>query len=109
MRMPLGNGAGHDPPTIPFALLSAMAVELTVPVTVAFPVQTVPSAASPLNDNWPSIDEPLNLAVTLPDHWIWSPLHVAVTDEPFCVTFRVISAEALFDDAKVPRHAPAIS
>jgi hypothetical protein len=109
MRMAVGNDAGHDPPITPLAPLSAIAVEVTLPLTVALPVQTVPSAATPLNDNWPSSDDPLKVAVRLPDHETTSPLHVALTDEPFCVTFTLISSDALFDDANVPRHAPEMS
>lgn len=109
MRIAVGRGAGHEPPITPLALLSAIAVELIVPATVALPVQTVPSPAIPLNDNWPSSDDPLKVAVTLPVHEIWSPVHVAAIDEPCCVTSMVICSEALFDDANVPRHAPEIS
>jgi len=107
--MAVGSEAGHDPPTIPLAPLSAIAVALTLPLTVPFPLQTVPSAATPRNDNCPSSDAPLTVAVMLPDHAIWSPLHVALTDEPFCVTFTVICSDPLFDDANVPRHAPEMS
>src|SRR4030095_10405925 len=68
MRMAVGNDAGHDPPITPLAPLSAIAVDVTLPLTVALPVQTVPSAATPLNDNWPSSDDPLKVGVRLPEH-----------------------------------------
>ena len=109
MRTPVGSGAGHDPPATPFVLVSEMAVALTVPLMVAFPVQTVLSAATPLNDNWPLIEEPLNVPDMVPDQSTASPFHVALIVDPFCVTATLIPSEPLFDDANVPRHAPEMS
>jgi len=48
---PMGNGAGHDPPTTPLALVHVIVEPETGPATFAVPVHTVPSAAVPENLN----------------------------------------------------------
>jgi len=108
MRTPVGSGAGHDVPVTPL-LVSEIAVELALPVMVAVPVQAVPSLTVPLNDSWPLIEEPLNVAATFPDHATASPVHVALIVDPLCVTLTVICSDALFVEANVPRHVPEIS
>lgn len=84
-------------------------MEPMVPLMVAFPVQTVPSAATPLKDSWPLRDDPLKVPDRVPDHWTTSPFHVALIVDPFCVTATVMPSDSLFDDANVPRHVPEMS
>lgn len=107
--MPVGSGAGHDPPTTPLELVRLMAVELIEPVAVAVPVQTVPSAATPLNESCVLIAEPLSVPFTSPVQAISAPCHVPLIEEPFCVILTSIASDGLFAEANVPVHAPEIS
>jgi hypothetical protein len=105
--IPTGNGAGHAAPTTPAALVNVMAVSLTVPVTAALPLQTVPFDTPPANVICPSTVDPFSVAVTCPLQLTDVDVHVPWMSDPDCVSSSVTCSVELFDDAIVPPQVPA--
>jgi hypothetical protein len=85
--MPTGSVAGHAVlPTTPVSLVHDIEDDPAAPLTLAFPLQAVPSSAVPVNVSWPVNELPLIVPVMFPCHITELESQVPETAEEDCVS-----------------------